>query len=232
MSELVAHTPATPGGAWHLLGDHLRVVGDLAGEFAAPFGGRELACLAGYMHDAGKAVDEVQQRFRVLGFQDGRSRERLGVPHKVEGAMILPILLRGRHRALGLAGYLMNHGHHSGIPAQADSATGADLRAVLRQPELLSPLTTLIQDLVGRDLDALVNASVLPAHVAVGVEVGDLSGLELFTRMCHSALVDADFLDTAAHFGGGQPWRSTAYGMAAWLHRFQQHYSARCVSVQ
>ena len=100
MSELVAHTPASADGRWHLLGDHLRGVGDLASEFAAPFGGKELAGLAGYLHDAGKAVDEVQQRFRAIGFQDGTRRERLGVPHKVEGAMLVASLLERQHRGL------------------------------------------------------------------------------------------------------------------------------------
>lgn len=228
MSELVAHTPASADGRWHLLGDHLRGVGDLASEFAAPFGGKELAGLAGYLHDAGKAVDEVQQRFRAIGFQDGTRRERLGVPHKVEGAMLVASLLERQHRGLALAGYLMNFGHHSGIPAQADSTTMTNLLHVHRRPEDTAPLVNLIRTLVGRDLDSLVRACSLPGHVATSLESGDLRGLELFTRMCHSALVDADFLDTSAHFAGQeQPWRSTSHGMDAWLERFQAHYSAR-----
>lgn len=228
MSELVAHTPASAVGNWHLLGDHLRGVGDLASEFAGPFGGQELAGLAGYLHDAGKAVDEVQQRFRAIGFQDGPRRERLGVPHKVEGALLAASLLKERHQALALAGYLMSFGHHSGIPAQADAATISDLFRAYRQPEDTVPLLTVTKRLVGRDLDALVQRCSLPDHVATGVVTGDLKGLELFTRMCHSALVDADFLDTAAHFAGQKhPFKSTAYGMAAWLDRFQRHYSMR-----
>lgn len=227
-SELVAHTPATASGGWHLLGDHLRAVGDLASEFAAPFGGQQLAGLAGYLHDGGKAVDEVQRRFRAIGFPDGQRRERLGVPHKVEGAMLLASLLGGRHGALALAGYLMNMGHHSGIPAKADSATITNLGNAHRRPEDHVPLLQVIEKIVGRDLDLLIHACYLPAFVAEGIEAGDLRGLELFTRMCHSALVDADFLDTSAHFAGAkQPWRSTTHGMAAWLERFQAHHTMR-----
>lgn len=227
-SELVAHTPASAAGGWHLLGDHLRGVGDLASEFAAPFGGEAMAGLAGYLHDAGKAVDEVQRRFRVIGFQDGPRRERLGVPHKVEGALLMASLLDHKHRALALAGYLMNFGHHSGIPAQTDPATITNLLRAHHRPEETVPLLNAVKTLVGRDFDSLVRACTLPDHVASSIEDGDLRGLELFTRMCHSALVDADFLDTSAHFAGRlEPWRSKLHGMPAWLERFKSHYSMR-----
>lgn len=228
LQELVAHTPAQPAGNWHMLADHLRSVGDMAVEFAAPFSGGELAGLAGYVHDAGKAVDEVQRRFRALGFQDGRVRERLGVPHKVEGAQLMASLLQESHLGLRLAGYLMNFGHHSGIPAQQDEVTVANLQVVSRAPRMLDPLLANVTPTLGRDLDRLVSSCVLPPNVAEGIEQGDFTGLELFTRMCHSALVDADFLDTAAHFAGqSEAWRSTAYGMAAWLERFEGHYRTR-----
>lgn len=231
--DLVAHTPASPHAPWHSLGDHLRGVGDLAGEFAAPFGGSELASLGGYLHDAGKAVDDVQRRFREIGFQDAAGRERLGVPHKVEGAQLMAQLLGTRGMGLALAGYLMNFGHHSGIPSQRDSQTISNLVAAQRHPDALAPLLTMIAPLVGRDLEALVRACVLPAHVATGIERQDLTGLELFTRMCHSALVDADFLDTAAHFDDqDQPWRSKMVGLRSWLERFETHYQARFANVE
>lgn len=227
-ADVVAHTPARRGGPWHLLGDHLRGVGELAGDFAAPFGGQDVARLAGYLHDAGKAVDEVQRRFRQLGFQDGRTRSRLGVPHKVEGAMLMSALLGGTSSALGLAGYLMNYGHHSGIPARSASTTVHDVLASRRRPESLTPLAQVVAGLTGKDLDSLVRACVLPPHVAESVEAGSLTHLELFTRMCHSALVDADFLDTAAHFSGDAEVRLTQrYGLAAWLRQFEEHHADR-----
>lgn len=142
--------------------------------------------------------------------------------------MLLASLLNQQHRALALAGYLMSFGHHSGIPAQADSTTISNLLHAHRRPEEAIPLLNVVKTLVGRDLDSLVRACALPDHVAATLETGDLRGLELFTRMCHSALVDADFQDTSAHFGGQhQTWRSTSHGLAAWLERFEAHYTAR-----
>ena len=41
-------------GDRHDLGEHLRAVADLAAEFAGPFGGEEVAPVAGLLHDIGK----------------------------------------------------------------------------------------------------------------------------------------------------------------------------------
>lgn len=232
-AEVVAHTPASPGKRWHLLADHSVGVGDLAAQFASPFGGAELARLAGYLHDAGKATDAVQRRFREIGSATGHPRERLGVPHKVEGAQLMANLFGEQRAALSLAGYMINHGHHSGIPAKASASTAGDVRAAWRHPQLTAPLAGRMTALLGRNLDALVASTTLPDHVAAGIEEGRWAPLEMFTRMCHSALVDADFLDTAAHFGGHErPWRATAYGMDAWLRRFTEHHERRFGSAE
>lgn len=75
--DLVAHTPSSRG-RWHGLDEHSRAVGDLAAEFAEPFGGADVARLAGYLHDAGKATQEVQDRFRALGLSTGGSASGWG----------------------------------------------------------------------------------------------------------------------------------------------------------
>lgn len=228
MSEIVAHTPASLGAPWHLLADHSRAVGDLGGEFAESFGGGELVRLAGYLHDAGKATEEVQRRFHEIGAAADRPRQKLGVPHKLEGAQLMAALAGARRAPLAIAGFLMNHGHHTGIPAKACAETVTHVEAAWRHPGLTAPLLDLMPALLGRDLDGLASSADLPSHVASAIERGDWSPLELFTRMCHSALVDADFLDTAAHFGGhATAWRSTAYGMDAWLERFRASYAQR-----
>lgn len=227
-ADLVAHTPPSGSDRWHLLADHSLAVGELAAEFAQGFGGADLARVIGYLHDAGKATDEVQRRFRELGAAHGDRRERLGVPHKVEGAMLMAALF-GRDRApLAVASYLINYGHHSGIPGRAAAATKTDVMASWRQPELTAPLAARMAAVLGCDLDQLVAAGTLPEHVASAVEAGNWSPLELFTRMCHSALVDADFIDTAAHFDGrDEPFRAKAYGMQRWLDRFNNYYDSR-----
>jgi CRISPR-associated endonuclease/helicase Cas3 len=232
LTELVAHTPATLGGPWHLLADHSRMVGDLAADFAAPFGGSGLARLAGYLHDAGKATDVVQRRFRELQDVTGSTRPPLGVPHKVEGAQLMAALLRGEE-PLALSGYLVNYGHHSGIPAKAAAETMTQVLAAWRQPELTAEIAACMASLTNKNLDDLVSSATLPAHVAEAAEAGNWAPLDLFTRMCHSTLVDADFLDTAAHFGGQpQPWRTPAFGMQRWLDQFRTYYEARFTGAQ
>lgn len=228
LAEIVAHTPASGGGAWHMLADHSQAVGDLAADFARQFGGAGLASLAGYLHDAGKATEEVQQRFREIGDVVGPNRPALGVPHKVEGAQLMAALAGEQRAPLALAGYLVNQGHHTGIPAKTASHTVANVLSAWRDPGLTTPLATLMSNLLTRDLDALVASATLPAHVAEAFSLGDWVPLELFTRMCHSALVDADFLDTSAHFSGhDQPWRARTYGMGRWLEQFRGFYAQR-----
>ncbi len=228
MSEIVAHTPAFAYGQWHLLADHSRAVGDLGGEFAEPFGGSELVRLAGYLHDAGKATEEVQRRFHEIGATSDRSRQKLGVSHKLEGAQLMAALAGDQRAPLAVAGFLMSHGHHTGIPAKATAETVDNIKAAWRHPGLTAPLLERMRVLLERDLDAMASVAQLPSHVESAIERGDWAPLDLFTRMCHSALVDADFLDTAAHFGGhATPWRSTAYGMNRWLERFGVSYARR-----
>lgn len=97
-----------------------------------------------------------------------------------------------------------------------------------RDPALTAPMKTFMSSLLSGDLDALVASASLPAHVAAAFEQRNHLPFEVFTRMCHSALVDADFLDTAAHFAGrDQPHRTTAYGMRRWLEQFRRHYAER-----
>lgn len=228
MSEIVAHTPAVPGGAWHLLADHSLSVGDLAADFAAPFGGSGVVRPAGYLHDAGKATDEVQRRFRELGAGSTSHRPPLGVPHKYEGAQLMAALAGQQRELLALCGYLINQGHHAGLTTRDGKDCFPHVVAAWSNPSLTAPMASFMSSLLDRDLDALVTAAQLPAHVAEAYEQGDHLPFEMFTRMCHSALVDADFLDTAAHFAGhARPRMSTAYGMSRWLERFRAHYAAR-----
>lgn len=228
LPEIVAHTPTSAGSPWHLLSAHLLSVGDLAQEFAAPFGGAQLTQLAGYLHDAGKATDDVQRRFRELGAGDGRRREPLGVPHKQEGALLMAALFSEQRAPLALAGYLMNYGHHTGIPAKDAAQASVDVRGAWRHPGLLDPYVRRMSTLLGRDLESLARSTTVPERVVAAGEQGDWTALDLFTRMCHSAVVDADFLDTAAHFHG-QPAanRARSFGMPRWLDQFSSFYAQR-----
>lgn len=47
---------------WQLLHDHLQSVGQLAAERAAPFGGQQLAQIAGLLHDICKYTNDFQDK--------------------------------------------------------------------------------------------------------------------------------------------------------------------------
>lgn len=184
--------------------------------------------VAGYLHDAGKATEEVQARFRELGPLDGRTRPALGVAHKLEGAQLLTALIGNSRPHLALCGYLVSYGHHTGIPNKADSLSTEHLIQALNHEALTAPIAKLMSKLLDKDLDSLASTATLPDHVAAAASHGDLAPLDLFSRMCHSALVDADFLDTAAHFGSYElPFKTGVFGMQRWRDRFRESYAQR-----
>lgn len=59
---------------WELLSDHLARVGELAGEFARPFGGEEIARAEGLLHDIGKCAAAYQKYIRELGSSPDHAR--------------------------------------------------------------------------------------------------------------------------------------------------------------
>jgi CRISPR-associated endonuclease/helicase Cas3 len=177
---LWAHSP-NKKNVWHSLADHLRGTADLAAQFADPFGGGDVARWLGLLHDAGKASCAWQEGL-VAAASSGRS---VGIDHKALGTRLA--------MERGLGGFaLAIFGHHGGLidaPAlrgqlrtRLDKNRGniADAEAAIARliPELLSDRQVALPDAWRSDP--------LVAEVAV--------------RLVFSALCDADFLDTAAHF--------------------------------
>lgn len=207
-----AHTP-NAAGRWHLLEDHLRAVAEQARTFAAAFGAGELGYYTGLWHDIGKLAPAFQQYLLSCAQGDGRARR--GPDHKAAGA-----LLAGKH-APALA--LLIQGHHGGLRSRTDlkewlqrSTTAPEVQEVLR--------------LAARQLKGLepFHRLLVPPHLDT-----DPLAAELFLRMLFSALVDADFQDTEAHFQGGMPdaRRVTSVRLEElWqrLERSQQQLMAGC----
>jgi len=136
----------------------------------------------GLLHDAGKASCDWQQRLREVTGTD----RPVGLDHKLLGARL------ARERGLGSLALTVD-GHHGGLTSPSS------LKAKLR------PLTGAESSREREALEAL--RRVLP-------EIGDATPVllpeswqeplarEMAVRLCFSALCDADFLDTAAHFSG------------------------------
>lgn len=218
---LFAHTPPGSDPArWHLWRDHAKGVGELAADFGAGFGASDLCRLLGLTHDAGKLTEPVQRALRQRA-QDGGSK--LGVPHKVEGAAFAALMLEEGQVLAAQVMALANFGHHHAIPNRLDPEKVDQILTFMNGNRgHLDGLIAKVEAETGTDLRKLARAAVLPNWVKGAREA------ELFTRMCHSALVDADFLDTAAHFEGATaPWQATPRGVVALRDTFVETYHTR-----
>jgi CRISPR-associated endonuclease/helicase Cas3 len=184
------------------LDDHLRGTAELAHRFASPFGGGEMAYWLGRLHDLGKASCAWQVGLASAHTTGGP----VGIDHKVVGTRTA--FERGlRHFAVAI------FGHHGGL-IDAPSLRGA-----------LNKRGNAINDAdAGRALPVLLPD--LPADLRETVPDAwsrDPMVGEMATRMCFSTLVDADFLDTEAHFRGySAPRVRSETDFGALVKRFEQ----------
>lgn len=189
-SELYyAHSDNT-AGEWHRLAEHLTCVSRLAQAFMSGSRGVEEAGLAGLLHDLGKYGDRFQARLH------GKDQ---GLDHWSQGAW----LALTKHKAIAAA--LAIQGHHVGLQrATREALRGLEPSAlqvrhpfnlVLSDPDIARIEARALEDgLCVHELpEALLPLSNGMAHAVAAM---------LDVRMLFSCLVDADFLDTEAHFEG------------------------------
>jgi CRISPR-associated helicase Cas3/CRISPR-associated endonuclease Cas3-HD len=174
-------------GRWHLLREHLDAVARLSGQFANGAAWSSEATLAGLLHDLGKYGALFQARLH------GHAS---GLDHWSAGAWVA---LQNKCIAAALA----IQGHHIGLQHLDKNA----LREL--QPSWLAVRHPLGLRLTNSDVQALtarLTADRLRvpyvAGTVLGSRVAATVGTMLDVRILYSALVDADFLDTEAHFDG------------------------------
>ncbi len=174
--QLHAHSPNSEG-AWHTLSDHLATVAALSRSFADRFGAGGIAETLGLLHDIGKFNPDFQRY--LLGCwlhqTSGGPRPR-STPHSIYGALTAQ---RNNTPLLAFAAA----GHHGGIP---DTAALKASLASARLPDWMADAETA--------LPGTLSAPDLPEWA------NDATACEFFVRMLFSGLVDADWLDTEAHF--------------------------------
>jgi CRISPR-associated endonuclease/helicase Cas3 len=187
-----AHS-ANQAGIRHELREHLACVGKLAGTFAASTDWQEEAELAGDLHDVGKYGDRFQARLRG---------EDAGLDHWSQGAWLALSGTYGGPNAVAVAAALAIEGHHIGLqPATHEMvqrlkpaviAANHPLRLALSDPDPARLLARARAEGVNFPQPAKALAALGSHPIAKMLDV----------RMLFSCLVDADFLDTAAHFDG------------------------------
>ncbi len=175
---------------------HAEGTAALAEAFAGEFGMAEYGRLLGLWHDVGKLADDWQQY--LVRSEAGKARRGSGPDHKTAGAVIAKKHL-GEHFPLVL------HGHHGGLSTPQDMRGAVGDQIDGRDGELREARDAA-RSLLG---DQFVKAPYFapPAGIA-GTELE----ADLLLRMLFSCLVDADWLDTEAHFA---PERRRARAHAA-----------------
>lgn len=174
----LAHTENT-AGLPHILSEHLKSVGDLARRFAEEnnIDLSDAAYWAGVLHDLGKYRDEFQQYLRA------ERESSTETHHAVYGAA-----LAYQQGWLGPAFAIA--GHHAGLHDLNELQTlvmGTTYRTAERVP--------LLADRFRAELGEI------PPEIAEPLFVENKShSTEFYIRMLFSTLVDADFLDTEAHY--------------------------------
>ncbi|MGB4069970.1 MAG: CRISPR-associated endonuclease Cas3'' [Nitrospira sp.] len=211
----LAHVRRNDDGSFaiHDLEDHLRAVGDLAGEFASSFGHAEWGQLAGLWHDLGKYSSAFQNYIAHGSGLDPEAHIEGGkgrVNHSSAGALHAVEKLGGKGRLLA---YLIA-GHHAGLPDwHSDEHAISSLSQRLEDMQHLQAISS-----VTIPVDVL-HSAITPATKPLGGE----EGFALWLRMLFSCLVDGDFLDTEKFMDGNkaQP-RGSFSSIEQLLERFDE----------
>jgi len=181
--QLHAHTPNSLG-KWHRLEDHLDAVAETARSFATDFGAKDLAHLAGLLHDAGKLNPQFQDYLKRCwkAQQSNTKPPSRSVPHSLYGALL------SREYSMDILALAL-HGHHSGI------ADFAEVKARLHnlrfgESQAWESIKEQFRAFCGTNLTS----------VSIPEWARDALSGEFLIRMLFSVLVDADWLDTEGHF--------------------------------
>jgi CRISPR-associated endonuclease/helicase Cas3 len=178
----IAHTPRRddPTQQWHLLTDHLTAVAKLTEQRAAKFDTGRLGYWAGWLHDVGKVRPEFQAY--LLAQHEGQYAPKQ--KHAVYGAAL--------SFQLGIAPLVFAiYGHHTGLPAlpHVKGRIASDTSA-----QDMQTCKSRLADMI--DTNPLVDES---KDEILAAEQRNMNH-DVLIRMLFSALVDADYLDTEAHF--------------------------------
>ena len=180
--QFIAHT-RNEHGQYHDLVRHLLGVAKLASAFAANLKAADVAYYLGLWHDLGKFHPDFQHYL----WDADVGIKRKGPDHKAAGARVAV-------EHLGDFLGMLIQGHHGGLQSPSDFKSWYERNKSATEQSLTVAKAVL-------DFKP-TNPISFPQHVLRNHRNGEKnhrSG-EFFARMLFSSLVDADFLDTEAHF--------------------------------
>jgi CRISPR-associated helicase Cas3/CRISPR-associated endonuclease Cas3-HD len=194
---------------------HLKAVAETAGNFAARFGAKAEAMYCGILHDIGK----LGEAFQICRLQKGKK----GIDHWSSGAWYA--MTKGTSKVdpnCVLAG-LAIQGHHPGL-VSFDRRIICQMKPEVRTAELAN-IGGMLSQKSGADYQNWMMEYGVPALPPVGHSLRTFDAIfrepaaaMLDARMLFSTLVDADFLETEAHFNaaadGTRYQRKTAPSLA------------------
>lgn len=202
MSEPLAHS----GG--HLLDAHLQCVAAKAADFSAAFepatATQRWAYLAGLWHDLGKYRPGFQRYVAQADNPDAHIEGKVGgrdKTHSAAGALWAMQKWGESHGHKGRVLAYLIAGHHAGLDdwnsGLNERLAGLDAKTELQEALAANPPESILSH-----SDFVPDLGSIP---------GGSKGFALWVRMLFSCLVDADFLDTEAHFDAGKPARRDGF---------------------
>ena len=184
------------------LQNHLIGVSQRAGEYAMVFDAADHAKRTGVLHDIGKYSSAGQRRMRD-------PEHTIKVDHSTAGAL--------EARKLGdIPAMFAVAGHHGGLMDAGGLPSDGDGTLMTR---LKKPLTGEL-DYTAWQTEISVNAA---SPTPAWLNPRDAFGIQFYTRMLFSCLVDADFIDTETFMQGAQAPRGADMDMQALLKKLLAH---------
>lgn len=204
MVSYYAHSSNRKGSEWEPLHEHIELVAKRAQANAMAFGAEWEASIAGYLHDLGKYGELFKKRL------EGKVS---GLDHWSAGMLAVIHL----YRESALAAALAIQGHHVGLQAGAGKSIHESIQRVSEQPQTQSSLrltepgcqvtdlrilTKHVENLLARFKDDGFSLPEKPNRLIYDPNDSHTVASMLDVRMLFSALVDADYIETEAHFEG------------------------------
>lgn len=215
MTEPLAHS-----GGHHLV-DHLHKVAELAGGFSKVFDScgysRRWAYLAGLWHDLGKYRPGFQQYLRQSSGYDAHIEGKVAGREKTHSAAGALWAIRQLGEPYGRVLAYMIAGHHAGLD-DWEAGLAVRLQSDDSQIEFNEACEASPPQSILNHGDFPLSLKEIP---------GGSVGFSLWIRLLFSCLVDADFLDTEAHFDSGKPARREGFpSLNQMLVAFDNHMTA------